>query len=48
MGNTSPVRKIEGIFKLKFFTSTGTESGMGCVGVGSAAGKTERGGSNMD
>jgi hypothetical protein len=40
--------KWRGISQSKRFTSSGTESGMGCVGVVSAAGKTERGGSNMD
>ncbi len=45
---TSPVRIMEGNFLSKRFTSSGTESGMGGVGDGSAAGKTERGGSNMD
>ncbi len=48
VGITSRVPKMEGNFLSKCFTSLGTESGMGCVGVGSAAGKTESGGFNMD
>jgi hypothetical protein len=43
VGITSPVPKMEGNFQSKRFMSLGTESGMVCVGVGSAAGKTEKG-----
>jgi hypothetical protein len=40
MGMTSPVRKMEGNFRSKSFTSSGTESGIGCI-----AGETETEGS---
>jgi hypothetical protein len=45
MGITSPVRKMEGNFLSKRFTSSGTELGIGCIAMGSAADETETEGS---
>jgi hypothetical protein len=47
VGITSPVRKIEGNFSSKRFTSSCTESGIGCIKTDSVADETEKEGSGI-